>query len=40
MQNCVRFHAIESEIDHHKNLEVNEIAAPLTQLYAPKLHYF
>ena len=38
MQNLVRFHAIESEIELSQNLEGGEgIAMRLTELYVPKL---
>ena len=40
VQNFVRFHALKSEIEYHKNFGKNGIAAPPTELYEPKLHHF
>ena len=40
MQNFVRFHTIESEIELSQEFGEKGIAAHPTELYVPKSHYF
>ena len=39
MQNFVRFHAKESEIEPQQKFWINGVAEPPTELYVPKLHH-
>ena len=42
MQNFVRFHTIESEIElsQESNKKKNRIGMPVTEIHAPKLHNY